>query len=182
MWQVNYKYERDNTNTKCPLFEGSEDTKEFVLENYTASGFFQVFRNKQFRVLINYYSQVDCDCSNNIFCRYHPYLVYNVGNQSICLCVIELLKSSFTLQQDNVTYFFNNFIILNNSVGEQLALKRNRENDAFKSISCFLSTIFFNEVLKVWTVCSGAPLEDGRYETIVKCLTSTRYLSICKIY
>ena len=46
MWQVNYKYERDNTNTKCPLFEGSEDTKEFVLENYAASGFFQVFRNK----------------------------------------------------------------------------------------------------------------------------------------
>ena len=46
MWQVNYKYERDNTNTKCPLFGGSEDTKEFVLENYAASGFFQVFRNK----------------------------------------------------------------------------------------------------------------------------------------
>ena len=32
MWQVNYNYKRDNTDTKCPLCKKSEDTIEHVLE------------------------------------------------------------------------------------------------------------------------------------------------------
>ena len=32
MWQVNCNYNRDNTDTKCPLCQKSEDTTEHVLE------------------------------------------------------------------------------------------------------------------------------------------------------
>ena len=32
MWQVNCNYKRDNTDTKCPLYQKSEDTTERVLE------------------------------------------------------------------------------------------------------------------------------------------------------
>ena len=32
MWQVNCNYKRDNTDTKCPLCQKSEDTTEHVLE------------------------------------------------------------------------------------------------------------------------------------------------------
>ena len=32
MWQVNWYHKRDNTDTKCPLCQKSEDTTEHVLE------------------------------------------------------------------------------------------------------------------------------------------------------
>ena len=32
MWQVNYNYKRDNTDTKCPLYKKSDNTTEHVLE------------------------------------------------------------------------------------------------------------------------------------------------------
>ena len=32
MWQVNYNYQRDNTDTKCPLCKKSEDITEHMLE------------------------------------------------------------------------------------------------------------------------------------------------------
>ena len=39
MWQVNCNYKRDNTDTKCPLCQKSEDTTEHVLECEKAKKF-----------------------------------------------------------------------------------------------------------------------------------------------
>ena len=39
MWQVNYNYKRNNTDTKCPLCKKSEDTTEHVLECEEAKKF-----------------------------------------------------------------------------------------------------------------------------------------------
>ena len=39
MWQVNCNYERDNTDTKCPLCKKSEDTIEHVTECEKAKKF-----------------------------------------------------------------------------------------------------------------------------------------------
>ena len=39
MWQVNCNYKRDNTDTKCPLYQKSEDTAEHVLECEKAKKF-----------------------------------------------------------------------------------------------------------------------------------------------
>ena len=39
MWQVNCNHKRDNTDTKCPLCQKSEDTTEHVLECEKAKKF-----------------------------------------------------------------------------------------------------------------------------------------------
>ena len=39
MRQVNWSYKKENTNTKCPLYEKSEDTKEHVVECEKAKNF-----------------------------------------------------------------------------------------------------------------------------------------------
>ena len=39
MWQVNCNYKRDNTDTKCPLCNKSDDTREHVLKCEKAKKF-----------------------------------------------------------------------------------------------------------------------------------------------